>query len=191
MKRTWIRRGSAVVLAMSLLMVGSTTAIAETRQPTKPAGTEGNNAAYWTGSPANIGGTRGWYATTNNTYGFRHTVGCKLNRRGTYNFVVQASTTIWANGARINGTHFKARLVPEGTAGQPQALYTWSGNQTTSFPQGTLASANFAVMLPRQAAMNNWDLEVKIKFPRSLRQAFRYKFRVPFQEIDCYEPPSA
>lgn len=203
-RRSSAKRGAALLLTMALFATGSAAAGAQTGPPIEAgaavaAGTASEAyAAYFVGVPASIGGTRGWYAAGNTAFGFRHTVGCRLNRAGRYNFVVSVSTTIWANGARIKGIHFKARLVPGaygGTSvddgGTLQHPYNWSDNQTVGFRQGSRAFYNFAVALPRQDALGTWDLEVKFKFPRSLRTAYRYKFRVPFQEIDCYGGPTA
>lgn len=100
---------------------------------------------------------------------------------GSSRFRVQrASIVMWSKGARIKGFHFKYRLVPTGTDGQIQLPYNWSKNARVSFPQGSRQSSWVTAGRLGQSFGSDlgWDIEVKLKYPRSLRIAYRYKYRL-------------
>ncbi len=101
--------------------------------------------------------------------------------------VTKASIVMWARGARINGFHFKYRLVAAGTDGQPQWWSNWSGNVTHSFKTNAKVTRWMTAPALGQSfgTTTDWDMEVKLKYPRSLRKAYRYKWRFPIAEPQC------
>lgn len=98
-----------------------------------------------------------------------------------------ASIYMWARGDRIKGFQFKYRLVAAGTAGQIQAWSNWSKNVSVSFPQGSNRQQwmNAGRLGQTRSAELAWELEVKLKYPRSLRPAKRYKYRLAFINPTC------
>lgn len=101
--------------------------------------------------------------------------------------VTSASIYMWSRGDRIKGFQFKYRLVPAGTAGQIQAWSNWSKNVSVSFPQGSTRGQWMAAGALNQTRSVEaaWEMEVKLKYPRSLRPAKRYKYRLTFANPPC------
>ncbi|HET8970262.1 MAG TPA: hypothetical protein VFN19_04315 [Candidatus Nanopelagicales bacterium] len=101
--------------------------------------------------------------------------------------IVSASTVMWSRGDRIKGFHFKYRLVAQGTAGQPQWWSNWSKNTTASFKQGKTKSIwmNAGGLGQSFSSTASWDMEIKLKYPRSLRKAYRYKYRKNIPSPQC------
>lgn len=90
-------------------------------------------------------------------------------------------------GNRVKGFHFKYRIVPGDTEGQPIPWANWSANTAVSFDQGTVQTT-WMTAGPQGQSWNpaaDWDLEVKLKYPRSKRTAWRYKYRVALTEPTC------
>lgn len=101
-----------------------------------------------------------------------------------------ARIVMWSNGRnRVKGFHFKFRIVPAGTApGQPVPYSNWSSNATTSFDQGTVQSKWMNAGAPEAQVWNpeaDWDMHIKVKYPRSLRTAYRYDYTRPLIEPTC------
>jgi hypothetical protein len=101
--------------------------------------------------------------------------------------VNSAKIVMWSRGERIKGFQMKYRLVPSGTDGMLQTSSNWSANVSTSFNQGTTQTTwmkagalgqSFGTGVP-------WDIEIKLKYPRSLRTAFRFKYRRAITNPDC------
>jgi hypothetical protein len=106
----------------------------------------------------------------------------------TTNFkIANASINMWSNGKRIKGFHFKYRLVDSGTAGRPQWFSNWSKNVTTSFKQGSRVNhpMNAAGLGQSFSSAASWDMEIKLKYPRSKRKAYREKYRVRISTPQC------
>ncbi len=87
---------------------------------------------------------------------------------------------MWARGSGIKGFQLKARLVPAGTAGQFQLPYAWSDNLVRSFsPSSAVTTRRMAVWTPSQDGNASWEVEVLMKYPRTLlRPAYKHKFRI-------------
>jgi len=99
-----------------------------------------------------------------------------------------ARIVMFTNGdQRIKGFQFKYRLVPDGTDGQPVPYANWSNNATTSFSQGSVRTTwmNAGQLGQTHSTLADWDIELKLKYPRSLRTAFRYKYRRNLTEPQC------
>lgn len=101
--------------------------------------------------------------------------------------VTQASIKMWSRGDRIKGFHFKYRFVAAGTAGQPQWWSNWSETVKKSFSSNQVKSIWMTAPRLGQSfsTASSWDLEVKLKYPRSKRPAKRYKYRVSATLPDC------
>jgi len=102
--------------------------------------------------------------------------------------ITSAKIVMWSNGGnRVKGFEFKYRVVPAGTEGQFQFQSNWSSNASTSFKQGTV-QARWMTAGPQGQAWNpaaDWDMEIKLKYPRSLRTAYRSKYRIGLVEPSC------
>lgn len=101
--------------------------------------------------------------------------------------ITSAKIVMWSRGQRIKGFHFKYRLVAQGTEGQPQWWSNWSDNVKTSFPQGRTKSfwMNAGGLGQSFSSLAAWDMEIKLKYPRSLRRAYRYKYRRHIASPQC------
>jgi hypothetical protein len=101
--------------------------------------------------------------------------------------ITGARMVMWSNGARIKGFHFKYRLVAHGTDGQLQYWSNWSDNVSVSFPQGTPQAKWMSAPALSQSfsTASAWDVEAKVKYPRSLRTAYRYKWRINLTNPAC------
>jgi hypothetical protein len=100
----------------------------------------------------------------------------------------QAKIVMWSNGRnRVKGFHFKYRIVAADTEGQPVTYSNWSPNTSVSFDQGTVQSKWMTSGAQGQAwnPAADWDLEIKLKYPRSLRTAYSFKYRRDFIEPTC------
>lgn len=103
--------------------------------------------------------------------------------------VTDARIVMWSKGRnRVKGFQFKYRLVHNGTAGQPQWFSNWSANRSVSFRQGTVQSRWLSAGALGQSfgAAADWDIEIKLKYPRSLRPAYRFKYRRALPEPPCF-----
>lgn len=102
--------------------------------------------------------------------------------------ITKASIVMWSKGVdRIKGFHFKYRLVARGSDGQPQWWSNWSKNVTVSFKTNKKYSRwmNAPKLGQSFSSTAAWDMEIKLKYPRSLRTAFRQKYRVPIVTPQC------
>lgn len=174
-KRARVRIAATLLVALLAAGVaGGGLAGADTTEATTGAGSA--TTAY----PPN----RGWYAPHNSAYALSLTAECVDTSYGPV-VRVKARTIMWARGSRIKGFHFKARLVVAGSDGQIQST-AWSDNFVRGFaPTSAQVRKGMVALLPSQNANADWDIEVKMKFPRSIGTAYRHKFRVPFVEPDC------
>lgn len=100
-----------------------------------------------------------------------------------------ARIVMWSKGRnRVKGFQFKYRIVPAGTVqGQPVPYSNWSSNASTSFDQGTVQSKWMAAGPQGQSWSPgaDWDMQIKLKYPRSLRSAYRYQYTRPLLEPSC------
>ncbi len=104
---------------------------------------------------------------------------------GTTRFkVTRASIVMWSRGDRIKGFEFKYRVIP--VAPGLNIGQDWSGTVKTSFPQGSNQTRRMTAGALGQSRGSelDWGIEVRLKYPRSLRLAKRYKW-----QIDIVEPP--
>ena len=102
--------------------------------------------------------------------------------------ITQASIYMWSRGKdRIKGFQFKYRLVGKGTEGQPQWYSNWSKNKSVSFKKNKTIGRwmNAAALGQSFSSTAEWDMEIKLKYPRSLRTAFRAKYRMPMGSPQC------
>ena len=102
--------------------------------------------------------------------------------------VTNAKIVMWSKGGnRVKGFQFKYRIVPQGTDGQPVPFSNWSDNVSTSFDQGTVHSIWMTAGSQGQSwsSAAAWDMEIKLKYPRSLRTAYRFKYRKAIPSPDC------
>ena len=102
--------------------------------------------------------------------------------------ITQASIYMWSRGKdRIKGFQFKYRLVAKGTEGQPQWYSNWSKNTSVSFKKNKKIGRwmNAAALGQSFSSTAAWDMEIKLKYPRSLRTAFRAKYRMPMGSPQC------
>jgi hypothetical protein len=106
---------------------------------------------------------------------------------GEGNFKVAGATIrMWSNGGnRVKGFQFKYRVVPQNTGLHLDS--NWSSNVHTSFSQGSAHSV-WMKAGPQGQAWNpagSWALELKLKYPRSLRTAWRFKYKKAINSPDC------
>lgn len=97
-----------------------------------------------------------------------------------------ASINMWSNGGnRVKGFQFKYRVVPQGTALAP--FSNWSSNVHTSFHQGAVRNIRMDAGPQGQAwdPGQAWALQIKLKYPRSLRTAWRFKYKKAIASPDC------
>ena len=101
--------------------------------------------------------------------------------------ITQATIKMWSTGDRIKGFHFKYRLVAAGTEGQPQWWSNWSKPVKASFKANRVTSLLMTAPGLGQSFSSTaaWEAEVKLKYPRSLRPAKRYKYRLPVTTPQC------
>lgn len=116
----------------------------------------------------------------------RYDYKCDIKGRPIFK-ITKASIVMWTRGARIKGLEFKYRLVPRGTDGQPQWWSNWSSNSSIRFKQGTVQTRwmHAAALGQSFSSTAAWDVEVKLKYPRSLRKAFSYKYRINIPSPQC------
>lgn len=98
-----------------------------------------------------------------------------------------ASLNVWANGQRINGIRFRYRIVPAGTAGQPQLWINWSPWVTKSFPMNSFWRGRLTAgaLDQTRGTLGDWDLEVNVRFNRVNGIDFRHKQRYPITNPSC------
>lgn len=102
--------------------------------------------------------------------------------------ITRASIYMWSRGKdRIKGFQFKYRLVLKGTEGQPQWFSNWSKNKSVSFKKNKKIGRWMTAGALGQSfgSTAEWDMEIKLKYPRSLRSAFRAKYRMPLGSPQC------
>lgn len=146
------------------------------------------------GRPAPMAAAKGWLAS----YGAGIKSPAYVDKNAKYWYqcvsdqtkfkITRASIVMWSNGVdRIKGFHFKYRLVARGTDGQPQWWSNWSKNVTASFKTNKKISRwmNASKLGQSFSSTAAWDMEIKVKYPRSLRTAFRQKYRVPIVTPQC------
>lgn len=110
--------------------------------------------------------------------------------------VTGASIVMWSNGVkadRIEGFHFKYRLVPRGTEGRLQLASKWSTNRSVSFKKAKKAKSyrkvsqwmNAPALKDTHSSAAAWDLEIKLKYVRPLRVDYTYKYRIAINTPQC------
>lgn len=160
-----VRLAIIVALAMVLSLLTPTVSQAATWQGTYGAGA--NKPKY------NDGGVKFRYQCVGDSTNFK---------------ITGASIYMWSRGKdRIKGFQFKYRLVPAGTDGQLQFAWNWSKNTTVNFKKNkrTGGWVNASKLGQSFSSTASWDLEVKLKYPRSLRKAYTKKYRLHMATPQC------
>ena len=163
-------RVAVVALALALLLMGTSLEPASAAAPASATHGAGTNKPAYNNGAANY-----FYKCKETALG------------GTVFKITGANIVMWSKGARIKGFQFKYRLVADGTDGQPQWWSNWSDNAATSFPQGSVQTLRMNAGPLGQSfdPAASWDFEVKLKYPRSLRHAYRYKYRLNLPSPAC------
>lgn len=131
-------------------------------------------------------GAWGWHAPGNPNVGVDYLPECVDTSIYGPRLRVRVRTVMWARGDRIDGFHFKVRLVPAGSDGRPVGR-AWSDNVTRSFATtSTTVRRLMTAWTPSEDPAADWEIEVKLKYSRSGgRLDYRRKFRVPITQPDC------
>lgn len=170
-RRSWRRIGVGFLLVLIAALLAVTVPLSASPGPSRAAGF-GRTHGAGTNSPV----------ATNGLINYRYR--CYTSPMGRPVFKVsQASIYMWASGARIKGLQFKYKLRPlsEGLG----STQNWSDNVAVSFNQGTSHGQWMrAGPIGGVDASDDWEFEVKLKYPRSLRRAYRYQYSLSFTMPD-------
>ena len=191
LRRTVLRSlAASMTLALVLALASPGTATAQPGPADTRAGSSAVaavtsalrvSAASWQGSYGagqnkpfyNDGAAKSWYTCVGDKTIFK---------------ITQASIYMWSRGEdRIKGFQFKYRLVAKGTEGQPQWYSNWSKNTSVSFKKNKKIGRwmNAAALGQSFSSTAEWDMEIKLKYARSLRTAFRAKYRMHMGSPQC------
>lgn len=102
--------------------------------------------------------------------------------------VTRASIYVWSKGKdRVKGAEFKYRLAARGTDGQIQWWSNWSktAKYKTKKNKKFKGWLNATGLGQSFSSASSWDMEINLKYPRSLRKAYSKKYRVHVPSPQC------